>query len=231
MKNNLILLFKAVFFLAIALYISFTFDKSLTNLVAKVPFGWVVSSIILRSIVVLAFGRGVQLAFKSLKPKLNGLLFFFIGSVIGFGICFALRPIWANDYGDFSSTTHPEILKDTSGQPLQYVNDYTIVSFFTTNCPHCQSTSKALGLGYSTGNIPNIQAFFPGNIEDTENFLKQNDGSKFTYELIEDHEYFLDVTGGSTPQTFLIDSAGKIIKFWTGENINYTALDYLSSLK
>jgi hypothetical protein len=89
--------------------------------------------------------------------------------------------------------------------------------------------SKKLGYVYSINEAPLINAFFPGNLEDTEVFLKNNNGLNFKTTLVKDQDYFIKASSGSFPSIFLVDESSKVIKHWIGDQMNFTALDEIAT--
>jgi thioredoxin-related protein len=234
MKKKSIEIIKSVLFLGIALYISIFFNDSLANLVRKAPTGWVLSSIVLRIIISLSFARGFQLAVKVLRPKIKSFLIFIAATLIGFGISFSFQPIYNTDYGNFGTTKKSiniDNLKLETNQEFNLNGSNSIITFFTTDCSHCMEASKRLGYAQSIGNTPQIIALFPGNIDDTENFLDKNNGQHYKIHIIDNDTFFGETAGGSFPSIFLVDKNGATIQHWFGDGLNYSALDLIEKYK
>jgi thiol-disulfide isomerase/thioredoxin len=232
MTKQKINIVKAILFLIISVYLAFTFDKALSNMIIKLPFGWVVSSVILRIFITLAFARGLQLIIISFKNEFNSILGFLIGVPLGFLVSF-ITPIYNTDYSDLSSTNtslnleefnlHTNTSIQTDGKPK-------VVAFFTTSCPHCKVASQKIGSMAIANKSPVVYAIFPGSKKDTEVFIKQNNGKFFKSILLTDQNYFIKASEGAFPSVFLIDGNGKTIKHWVGE-LSYPALDFISKFK
>ena len=105
MNTKTINLIKGILFIGISVYLAFIFNDALANFVSKIQFiGWVKGSIILRIVISLAFARGLQLILKAFEVKIKSILILFIGTLIGFTICFIAQPIYNTDYGNFGTT-------------------------------------------------------------------------------------------------------------------------------
>lgn len=232
MTKQKINIVKAIIFICISVYLAFTFDKALTNMIMKLPFGWVVSSIILRLFITLAFARGVQLIILTIKQEFNSILGFIIGIPLGFAISF-ITPIYNTDYTDLSSTPSSlnlEELNSHINNSIQTDDKPKVVAFFTTSCPHCKVASQKIGSMAMANKSPMVYAIFPGTKKDTEVFINQNKGQNFKSILLTDKDYFVKASEGAFPSIFLIDGKGNTIKHWVGE-LSYSALDYISKYK
>jgi thiol-disulfide isomerase/thioredoxin len=231
MKKN-ISIFKGIIFIFISIYLAYTFDNALSNMIIKLPFGWVVSSIILRIFITLAFARGFQLLITAFKPSLNIYLWFIIGIPIGFGVSF-ITPIYSIDYSNQTSN-QPELnlneLNLHINHKIQTNGKAIIIAFFTTSCSHCKIVSQKLGSMSMAGKTPKIHALFPGTKEDTDLFIKENKAQYFSNQIVNDQDYFIRAAEGVFPSVFLVDTNSKIIKHWTGE-LSYPTLDYISKHK
>jgi thiol-disulfide isomerase/thioredoxin len=228
MTKKKIIIAKAILFIIISVYLAFIFDKALSNMIIKLPFGWVLSSILLRIFITFAFARGFQLIITSFKNKFNSFLGFLIGVPLGFIVSF-ITPIYNTDYSDLSSTN---TLLNVEEFNLHTNNSITsdgkpkVVAFFTTSCPHCKIASQKIGSMTMANKSPMVYAVFPGTKKDTEVFIKQNKGQYFKSILLKDQNYFIKASEGAFPSVFLIDGNGKTIKHWVGE-LSYPALDYI----
>ncbi len=228
-KLNII---KGILFIGLSIFLAFNFGNSLNNLVARLPLGWVASSIILRLFICLAFARGLVLILKEIKPTFKAIYGYLIGIVLGFGVSF-ITPIYNTDYTELNVTPLTldfETLQLQTNHSIELNNKPAVIVFFSTSCPHCYATSKLLGTMANAQKGPQIIALFPGTKEDTERFLKNNKGQNFKSIIIQDKSYFSDVTQGSVPSIFLIDKEGHTVKHWSGE-LSYSALDYILNYK
>ncbi|MFK8036937.1 MAG: TlpA family protein disulfide reductase [Crocinitomicaceae bacterium] len=220
-------------FIGIAVYLSLDIVALAKNLINKLNLGWVSSNILARVLVCLAFARGLQLLMQTFKPNFNGLLVFIIGIFAGFGLSF-ISPIYESDYGDYATA---DMVLDHDGLTILTNGNYKvkdqpyIVAFFTTSCPHCKAASQNIGLMSQQNRMIPVIAIFPGNKADTEKFLTENNGQYFENYMIDSDEYFIKNSGGAFPSVFLINKDGETMKHWFGDLLNYTALDYLESLK
>ena len=218
-------------FIALSFYISIYFEDVTKNLVSRSGLGWVISTIILRVMVCLAFARGIQLIIKTFIPRLKSIFVFIPGLLVGFAISF-ISPIYESDYGNFSTqdmaVEHKPLTELTNGQ-YTIKNAPYIVAFFTTDCPHCKAASKLLAFAKSIGNTPDIVAIFPGEEEDSKRFIAENNASHFEHYTVNNDTFFLKNSGGVFPSIFLLDQSGKTIAHWFGDGFNYTALDYIEA--
>ena len=220
-------------FIGISIYLAIHLIDVSKNLIERAGIGWVSATIVSRAIVCLSFARGLQLLGQAFAIRLKGFIIFIIGFVLGFALSF-LSPIYESDYGDFSTTEqlldHEGLIELTGGK-YSIKNQPYIVAFFTTSCSHCKAASKNIGYLSQLGKMPPVIAIFPGNEKDTRQFLAENNGQLFEHYLIKDEKYFIDNSGAAFPSIFLINEKGETMKHWFGELLNYTALDYLESVK
>jgi thiol-disulfide isomerase/thioredoxin len=232
-SKQIISILTGLVFIGIAVYLAINLVEVSKNLIAKISLGWVSATIITRALVCFSFARGLQLILQSVLPKLNSILVFIGGIVLGFGLSF-LSPIYESDYVDASTTDlsidHAGLTALTNGRYQIKAQPY-IVAFFTSSCPHCKLASKNLGYMSQLGKLPPVVAIFPGNEADTKRFLEENNGQLFEYYRLSDEGYFLKNSGAAFPSVFLINEKGETVKHWFGDLLNYTALDYLEGIK
>lgn len=235
MSTKLINIIKGIVFIAIALFLAFTFNTSLTNFVSKVPFiGWVTGSILLRAVVSLAFARGVQLIYKAVTENKKSVLVFSIATLVGFTIAFIAQPIYNIDYGNLGDTTLTvdiEKLKEETNGEFELNSKHAVVIYFSTNCGSCKEMSKQIGELQKTNNLPQVIALFPGSIENAVEFLNENNGERFTYYMIDNDHYFQEAADYSFPSIFLVDKEGVTIQHWEGSLMNYSAFDLINEYK
>lgn len=233
MKNNSITLIKAILFIGISLYLSYTFNESLANLVAKTPIGWVKGSILLRVLISLSFARGTQLLLNSFKLKFNSILTLFIGTLIGFGISFGLQPIYDTDYGNWKTENMNLDMNQFQEHCPTHTstNETGLYLFLSTNCPHCKNVSKKMGYLQKQGKAPSVNAIFTGTSEDAKAFLAENDGQNFNLHFIENDSIFGSFSGGRYPSIYLIDKDQNTTGHWFGGALNYSGLDLIESTK
>lgn len=233
MQKNLTLLIKAILFIGISIYLSYKFNDSLDNLAIKSPIGWVKGSIILRLLISLSFGRGIQLIFKYFNIKLKPILVLFIGALIGFGISFGLQPIYNTDYGNWQSENMTidmeNFQKNCSTHTLS--DEPELILFLSTNCPHCKDISNKLGKLQKQDITPKINAVFSGTPEDAQSFLTENNGQNFYLHFIDDDIIFNSFSGARYPSIFLIDGNKNTVAHWFGGALNYNGLDLIESYK
>ncbi len=222
-----------IIFIAISVYLSVELFEVSKKLIARAHLGWVSSTIITRLLVCLSFGRGIQLIFRVLLPKIRSFIPLIIGIVAGFGLSF-ISPIYESDYGDSKSddlSIDHEGLSNLTNGTYQIKKEPYLVAFFTTTCPHCKEASKRIGFMSQLNRMIPVVAIFPGSQEDSEKFITENNGQFFEYYVINNDEYFINNSDGRFPSVFLINEKGETMKHWFGDLLNYSALDYLESLK
>lgn len=220
----------------LAFIIPFHFEKILIFSVSSIGLGWVLSTILIRVLVILlvsiALFKIKALAGKKLQ-RIKSWMVVLIALVLGFGISF-ISPIYNVDYGSLSDDKKLENL-DLLEAEIDYVtgtnSKYCLVAFFTTGCPHCKAASERLGVNIDAGQKTEVVAIFPGTQEDTDKFLKKHKGQKFNSRIINNDALFVGISGGAFPSMFLLDENGNTLNHWTGDELNYTALDYLKSLE
>ncbi|MBI3134697.1 MAG: hypothetical protein HYZ14_08505 [Bacteroidetes bacterium] len=220
--------------LGLAVIIPFFFRDSLFFLVGSLKLGWLFSNIVLRLLVIVLFAVFLHHLLKlSLKQrKLKFIYSFLIAILPGFGLSF-IYPIYNIDFGMLGDTfamqnkpfvdEHLTSLPDSEGK-------YTIYGFFTTTCPHCMEASERLGTNIKGGQKVPVNILFPSTEEDAKKFLDNYQGENFNYGLIDNDSAFITISGGAFPSIFLLDPKGTTVNHWTGDELNYTALDYLKSL-
>lgn len=197
--------------------------------------GWVFSTFFLRFLVIILFVLSLNLIFDFFKKtrKIKFGYVFLIGMIPGFGISF-LSPIYNTDYGDLSDKLVIEDLSElqemTDGA-YHVENQRHIVGFFSVDCGHCKNVSAKIGINQMGTQELEVHAFFAASIEDIKQFQENNYGREFHSYQIADVKKFLDLSGFEMPSIFLIDRDGTTMKHWTGDVVNYTALDYLSQLE
>lgn len=221
--------------LGICILIPFFFDQILTTFVVKLGIGWVFSTLYIRLLVIVFFAIFLNSLFASFEKtrKLNKVwITFLIALAPGFGISM-ISPIYVGDYG---RPAQNESLKqlDIDQLSIESNGQFTtgkkqIVSFFTTGCPHCMSTSRKLGKNKAAGMELPVTAFFPGTKEDAQIFINRNHGELFDFHAVSDTT-FIDNAGNSFPVTFLIDEKGQTLKSWGGDVLSFQVLDDLMEM-
>jgi len=234
MNLKKIFLIKSILFLGIAIYLAFTFDKALSNLVFKSGISWFYGSIVLRLMICLAFARGLQLVFKAFESKIKGILTFLIGLTLGFGISFIARPIYDLDYGHYENSNLKldlEALNKQTNYSLSTNNKPALIAFFHTDCNGCKEMSKDIGKYQKLGHIPQVIALFGGTEEDALTFMTNQNGQNFTYHMISDEDYFKKTADYAFPAVYYVNSNGETITFWHSSGLSYHALDIIKENK
>ncbi|MCB9222809.1 MAG: hypothetical protein H6582_01425 [Crocinitomicaceae bacterium] len=225
----------SLLFLALSIIIPLYYYPVLEFFVISLKSGWVFGSIYIRLIVIILFTIFLYLLFSKFErtKKIKFIYVLLISLAPGFGISF-ISPIYDVDYGmidDSFKIEQIEELSSATGGEYQFKGNRAILAFFTTTCPHCKAVSHKLGVNKDAGQALEVNAFFPGTREDTDVFLDKYNGSTFNSYLIGTDEEFTKMAGYTFPSVFVIDRDGSILKHWTGDMINYTALDYLAELE
>lgn len=142
---------------------------------------------------------------------------------------FIISPLFIEDYENNSyeykkSSNDWEIIEKKFTEKNIDINqgDY-IVAFFSTNCVHCNELAKILGVSTRGFNSSKkILLVFPGNLEDTNNFLDRN---KIDYPFVRvTPQQFTKVAGFAFPSIFSLEN-GAVIKHWTGSNFSLSVRD------
>lgn len=210
------------------------FNVLTINLV-KIGTGWVAATILLRALCILL----VLVALLILKNvfqktrKISFLIVFLIALPTGFGISF-ISPIYQSDYGDFTDDVQlvkADELKAEIGNFLSSDNSSSLLCFFTTTCPHCKVASEKIGINQEAGQKIKVVTVFPGEVSDTEKFITEHRGQQFDVRYVSNDQLFVETSGGVFPSVFLLDANGNTLKHWTGDNLNYSGLDYLLNLE
>jgi hypothetical protein len=231
----IIRILSALVLLAVACVVPLYFEQVLFFMVGKLHIGWILSTILIRLLVILLVFFALKQFFRLSErlSKIKSWLVLLIAILPGFGISF-IAPIYSFDYGNFNSDfvlTNTAALEDSLKADLIPQSDYAIIAFFTTSCPHCMAASNKLGINIEGGqNVP-VTTIFPGTEGDSKAFLEKNRGQKFNAFQMDNDHYFVQLSGGAFPSIFLINHEGTTLKHWIGDELNYTALDYLKSLQ
>lgn len=221
-------------FIGIALLIGIQYYYTLFLFVTSFGAGWVFSSIFIRVLAMIFTIIGLNLIFKTFErsAKMKFGWTALIGAVVGFGISF-ITPIYNSDYGDFSDTEtlNFEVLDSLAPNVISDTQQHKVISFFSTDCGHCKTTAFFLGINQEAGqNIP-VYAFFNDYLENVESFLEENSGVNFKSHIIGDMNAFLHLSGAIFPSVFLLDENNQTVKHWSGDVVNYTALDHLINVE
>lgn len=221
--------------MAIAIMIPMYFYKILEFFVLNLSSGWVFGSIYIRLLVIIMFTIALYIALSNFQKtkKIKFIYVFLISLLPGFGISF-IEPIYDVDYGLISDELKIENLEEleaaTEGT-FKFENKRVVLAFFTTSCPHCKMSSHKIGINKRAGMEVDVHTFFPSTQEEADNFLKEYNGETFTAHLLDGETEFTKFAGFTFPSIYVIDPEGNTEKHWTGDMINYTALDYLYDLE
>lgn len=225
----------AVLMLALSVIIPFFFRDLLFILVGSLKMGWLLANVLLRLAVILLFAFALQYTLKALlkERKLKFVWVFLIALLPGFGISF-IYPIYNVDFGmlgdDFKLENKAYLDQKLTQMPASDAH-FSLYAFFTTTCPHCMEASERLGTNIQGGQEVAVNILFPSTEGDAQKFLADHKGGQFNYGLIESDSAFIALSGGAFPSIFLLDANGNTTNHWIGDELNYTALDYLKSLE
>ena len=151
----------------------------------------------------------------------------------GVGISF-ISPIYDSDYGLFDDNMElpylNNVISESTNSEFQSPDSKFLLVFFTPGCPHCKAASTKLGTNLEAGQQIPVHAVFPEYSADTETFLQENNGLKFSSHHLADSTFVWN-SGPSFPSIFLMNSDGSTEKHWSGDMINFSALDYLASIE
>ena len=224
-----------IIFLVIAIFTPFYFEPILFFSVANIGIGWVITTILIRLIVIIFLFISLRQLFN-LSPRLRKIkswLVFVIALLPGFGISF-IAPIYTTDYGIMNDELKLEdevFFTEILPAAERPQNGYMLCAFFTTSCPHCMAAAERLGANIEAGQTIPVWTFFPGNKVDTDNFLAKHNGQKFNTKLFTSDSLFMACAGNAFPSIFLINAKNETEYHWTGDEMNYSALDYLKRLE
>lgn len=211
------------------------FNTLLAFFVGNLSLGWVVSTILIRLVVIILVILSLT-SFKKSAARLSKIKQWIIVAIafpVGFGISF-ISPIYTVDYGMFNDGVQLQnlsTLEQEMNGKLLTAEGSSLIAFFTSSCPHCMAASYRLGLNIQAGQKVPVHAIFPGTEEDTQEFIENNNGSAFNVHRIQNDSLFVAISGGTFPSLFLLDQNGKTTHHWVGDELNYSALDYLKSLE
>ncbi|MBK8926571.1 MAG: hypothetical protein IPM74_11860 [Crocinitomicaceae bacterium] len=227
------ILFSLIFFSA-SFIVPFYFDLLTISLV-KVGTGWVAATIILRALCILSVFISLLILKNTFSKtrKISLVIVFLIALPTGFGISF-ISPIYQSDYGDLTDDVQlvkSDELKAEIGNFLSNDNSSTLFCFFTTTCPHCKVAAEKIGINQEAGQKIKVVSVFPGEVADTEKFIAEHGGQQFDVRYVNNDQLFVETSGGVFPSVFLMDNNGNTLKHWTGDNLNYSGLDYLLNLE
>ncbi len=76
-----------------------------------------------------------------------------------------------------------------------------------------------------------VHLFFAGTEEKINTFLKENNGEQFNHYIIDNIPVFMSASQGSFPTVYLMKPNGETAYHWVGDEMNFSALDYLSDLE
>ncbi|MBK6952907.1 MAG: hypothetical protein IPH24_12915 [Crocinitomicaceae bacterium] len=225
----------AVGFMTLAIIAPLNFNFLLENIVVATGLGWVFTTILIRLLSIILVAISLRLLTRAFQKtsKIKTWVCIAVAFPLGFGISF-ITPIYTTDYGmltDDFTLENINALEHEIGGSVINESGYSFVTFFTTTCPHCKAASEKIGINLENGQKVPVIAIFPGEEGDTKTFLEKHNGENFTTYRLNNDPLFIDISGGTFPSMFLLDKEGKTVYHWTGDQLNYTGLDYLKSLE
>lgn len=201
-------------------------------MVTKMGTGWVFASIYIRLLTIIFFAIGLYLIFQAI-PKTKKLKFiwvFLIAAGPGFGISF-IEPVYNVDYGLFTDDMAIENIEDLeAASDYEFNGEYNLLMFGTTNCPHCKASVRKLVLNTEAGQTMRVSTFFGGTEADALSYLSDNGAEAFDHHMIKPDTAFLNFSGYTFPSIFLIQPDGSTMHHWTGDMLNFSALDLIADL-
>ena len=218
----------AIAFIILGLLVSINRDKIFNYLILNFSFSWVSGDIFTRIASMFFISLGLYLIFGILTKRWK-LFFSLLAIGVGFGVSFALSPIYVDDYGIIQSENKKldfELI-NKHFPSLTEDNESIVLCFFTSTCPFCKSNAQSFQINKKYRKQPKTVILFPSTKEDAKDFLTQTE-TNFEYALISDEE-FIENAGLRFPSVFLIKN-GNVENHWIGSEINYSVLDYLRDL-
>lgn len=222
---------KGSFWLGLSIALSLFLSEVITWTVETTGFSWVVTSIVMRLLVIVFLSLFIRRTLLELNKGKTWkyYIFFLIALLPGFGLSF-LTPIYETDYGmwddELELAEHDQLPKLTFGS-FRLPEERHIIAFFSTDCDHCQLVSEKLGSNQRAGQEIPVHAFFSGTKENADRFMQEHKGEQFQQHFIPNDSIFLAYSGYSFPSVFLMEPNGEVIYHWSGDLLNYTALDKL----
>jgi len=220
--------------LGISLFIPIYFEDVLSLLVVYTGLGWVINTIILRTITAFFFGIFIYCFLNLLFVNKNfkfGLVVV-LGMLPGYGVSL-INPIHNTDYGLVNSEIalqNIEELEEATGAIFPEKQHF-ILAFMTSSCHHCQEACRRLGTNKQAGQEIPVHMIFPGSMEDAQEFLKENNGEGIFYHLLDDDDLFRRSCEKIYPSIYLMNGKNETDYHWSGAEMNFSALDYISEIR
>jgi len=153
----------------------------------------------------------------------------------GFLISFAIHPIYTVDYGLQNDGVKLSILDQlqdaTEGETYERTKELNLIAFLTTHCSYCENACQKLGTNLKNGQKLKIDLVFGDSPTEIDAFINENKGELFNKHIIPFDGKFIDFSGIEFPSIFLVNPEGETVYHWIGDEMNYSALDYLGSLE
>ena len=189
----------------------------------------VIGIIVLVLFLILNFNTSDKIIFKKRKFRLilNASTFLSIATYL-----LIMNPLFIDDFvnNDTSvaeSKLNWDVLYDKAEETGIEINKEKPVfyAFYSTSCFYCNRSSKMIGITnrVQSPNIPVIMVF-PGNEEDTKNFIERNK-CNLPYIRVSQDDFIR--LGGYTYPSFHKIQNNKEINRWDGRTFNYKEIDKL----
>ncbi|MFT5822833.1 MAG: hypothetical protein ACI8ZM_004090 [Crocinitomix sp.] len=228
--------FTALLFFAASVFIALEYEAVVYFFVLKLGLGWVYSSIFIRIIVAFLFIIGLNSIFKIFKRTrtVKKWIVVLIGIVPGFFISFGISPIYDIDYGMLDDKlkleTFAELPNDTNDTYV-HSGGSELIAFLDVGCEHCKMALKKLNANVAAGQVIPIHLFFHNDSSDVLNFMGNNNEESITLHYLQNEGQFIEHAGFEFPSIFLMNPQSETNYHWVGDEMNYSALDYLLSLE
>lgn len=236
MNKNIFLLVISIICFTLAVVFSAKFEAVLLFFTLKLSLGWVLSTILIRLLVMSFFIVGLKFLLQifPLTEKIKPIWVILIGMGPGFLISFAFFPIWVNDYGMLTgdlTLTDFEALEKSSKDSFQHLDEKKIIAFLDVGCDHCREACRKFTYVNDQNKDLPIYLFFYNDSVYVDQFIEEFGDNRFRGYHLNSHQSLLNFAGFEFPSIFYINEQGECIHHWVGDKLNYTALDYLSGLK
>lgn len=195
------------------------------------PFSIPLIGALLLSIAILA------LCMIYLRQKPTDFKYRIIKYILPFAILpwpFIWSPLAVSDMQYTGMENVEDMAQDTVFQKypdlVQFIStdDPVLLSYFSTNCPHCALAARKLKVAQKSSRFPELKIVFWGNNQDVNTF-NEFTGTEFDFLTIENLD-FIKLCGPSFP-TLKKYSNGKLVNSWNGRGINYAVMQNLDNGK
>ncbi len=158
-----------------------------------------------------------------IKIKKHPLTLFSLLLVVVFGMMFALKPMYVDDFERRESDPLVDASAQSNRIALQTSQDLpTYLFYFSTSCDHCYYMYHRLEA--SASRIPSTRQISLVIQGTPEQLLKFTDGEQvsFPYQLLADTTFYAEA-GPRLPACYVM-KGGKNISYWIGDQFNFARL-------